>query len=97
MSDLLVHLQRLWVHGNQHVPGLLEGIASSADVVFTKYGTTAPLVVALMFGQFSQECGAGLEMEENEEYALGKYGFKHAVDKVTEIEARYGYLTSMCG
>ena len=69
MSDLLVHLQRLWPHGDQHVPGLIEGIAASADAVFTKYGTTSPLVVAMMFGQFSEECGAGLEMEENGNYS----------------------------
>jgi putative chitinase len=68
MSDLLTHLQRLWPHGDQHVPGLIEGIAKSADAVFTKYGTTSPLVVAMMFGQFSEECGAGLEMEENGNY-----------------------------
>ena len=72
MSNLLVHLQRLWPHGDQHVPGLIEGIAASADAVFTRYGTTAPLVVAMMFGQFSEECGAGLEMEENGNYSAGR-------------------------
>ena len=33
MSDLLVHLQRLWPHGDQHIPGLIEGIAASADAL----------------------------------------------------------------
>lgn len=69
MSNLLVHLQNLWPHGNQHIPGLIEGIAASADTVFTKYDTASPLVVAMMFGQFSEECGAGLEMEENGNYS----------------------------
>jgi putative chitinase len=69
MSDLLSHLQRLWPHGDQHIPGLIEGIAKSADAVFAKYGTTSPLVVAMMFGQFSEECGAGLEMEESGQYS----------------------------
>jgi putative chitinase len=69
MSNLLVHLQHLWPHGDQHVHGLIEGIAAHADEVFTKYGTTSPLVVAMMFGQFSEECGAGLEMEESGAYS----------------------------
>jgi putative chitinase len=69
MSIFLAHPQRLWPHGDQHIPGLIEGIAASADAVFTKYGTTSPLVVAMMFGQFSEECGAGLEMEENGNYS----------------------------
>jgi putative chitinase len=68
VSNLLAHLQRLWPHGDQHIPGLVEGIAKSADAVFIKYGTASPLVVAMMFGQFSEECGAGLEMEENGNY-----------------------------
>jgi putative chitinase len=72
MSDLLTHLQRLWPHGDQHIPGLIEGIAKSADAVFTKYGTTSPLVVAMMFGQFSEECGAGLEMEESGAYSAAR-------------------------
>jgi putative chitinase len=71
MTDLLTlaHLRRLWPHGDQHVPGLTEGIAASAPAVFAKYGIATPLVVALMFGQFSEECGAGLEMVENLNYS----------------------------
>lgn len=70
MTDLLplAALQKLWPHGDQHVPGLIEGIVASAPAVFEKYGITAPLTVALMFGQFSEECGAGLEMTENMNY-----------------------------
>ena len=72
MSNLIVHLQRLWPHGDQHISGLIEGIAASADTVFGKYGTTSPLVVAMMFGQFSEECGAGLEMEESGQYSAAR-------------------------
>lgn len=70
MPDLLTLavLQKLWPHGDQHVPGLLEGIITSAPAVFEKYGVTTPLAVALMFSQFSEECGAGLEMQENMNY-----------------------------
>ena len=71
MTDLLTLpvLQKLWPHGDQHVPGLLEGIVASADAVFEKYAITTPLTVAMMFGQFSEECGAGLEMVENMNYS----------------------------
>jgi putative chitinase len=66
--DLLPHLQKLWPQGDQHVRGLIEGIVATAPVVFEKYGITTPLTVAIMMAQFSEECGAGLEMEENMNY-----------------------------
>jgi len=62
-------LRKLWPHGDQHVPGLVDGIVASAPAVFDKYGVVAPLTVAMMFGQFSEECGAGLEMVENLNYS----------------------------
>ena len=62
-------MQSLWVHGDQHVPGLMEGIVASAPAVFEKYGVPdTPMVVAHMFAQFSEECGAGLEMIENDNF-----------------------------
>lgn len=65
-------LQKLWPHADQHVSGLAAGIVASAPSVFEKYGIGSTLVVAMMFGQFSHECGAGLEMVENLNYsALG--------------------------
>jgi putative chitinase len=71
MSDLLplAVLKKLWPHGNQHVPGLIEGIAASAPVVFQRHGVKSQLVVAHMMAQFSEECGAGLEMVENLNYS----------------------------
>jgi putative chitinase len=62
-------LSRLWPHGDQHVSGLIEGIVASAPTVFATYSITTPLTVAMMFGQFSEECGAGLEMVENMNYS----------------------------
>ena len=56
-------MQKMWPHGDQHVPGLMEGIVASAPAVFEKYGIETPLTLALMFGQFSEECGGGLEMQ----------------------------------
>jgi putative chitinase len=69
MTDLTVEiLKELWPNGDQHVPGLIEGIVASVPIVFPKYGIATPLTVAMMFGQFSEECGAGLEMVENDNF-----------------------------
>jgi putative chitinase len=62
-------MQSRWPQGNQHIPGLLEGIVASAPVVFAKYGLATPLVVAHAMAQFSEECGQGLEMLENMNYS----------------------------
>ena len=69
MPDLTLDLMlRMWPHGDQHVPGLLEGIAAAAPTAFPKYGLVTPLVVAHAMAQFSEECGAGLEMVENDNF-----------------------------
>ena len=65
----LENMQHQWPHGDQHVPGLLEGIASTSAAVFAKYGLTTPLVAAHAMAQFSEECGAGLELQENMNYS----------------------------
>ena len=62
-------LQSLWPNGNQHVPGLVEGIAASAPTVFPKYGLNDDLTIAHAMAQFSLECGAGLFMVENLNYS----------------------------
>jgi putative chitinase len=61
-------MRRRWVHADQHVPGLAEGIVSAAPAVFAKYGLS-PLAVAHAMAQFSEECGQGLEMVENMNYS----------------------------
>lgn len=69
MTDLTIEiLDRLWPHGDQHVPGLRAGIVAAASTVFSKYGLTTSLIVAHAMAQFSEECGAGLEMIENMNY-----------------------------
>jgi putative chitinase len=62
-------MQRRWPHGDQHIPGLLEGIVAAAPAVFAKYGLLSPLLVAHAMAQFSEECGQGLEMIENMNYS----------------------------
>ena len=65
----LTILKERWPNGNQHIPGLLEGIVAAAPAVFTTYGVTTPLVVAHAMAQSSTECGQGLEMMENLNYS----------------------------
>lgn len=62
-------MQRRWPNGDQHIPGLLEGIVATATDIFSKYGLSSPLVVAHAMAQFSEECGQGLEMIENMNYS----------------------------
>ncbi len=68
MFDMTV-MQALWPHGDAKVPGVMEGIVDAAATVFAKYGMASDRVVAHAMAQFSHECGAGGEMEENLNYS----------------------------
>ena len=61
-------VQRQWPHGDQHIPGLIEGIVASAATVFPKYNVDTAMAVAHFMAQASEECGCGLEMLENMNY-----------------------------
>lgn len=65
-------LKRLWPHGNALVPGLIEGIVAAAPVVFPKYGAASALVICHAMAQFSEESGAGEEMQENMNYSAAR-------------------------
>jgi putative chitinase len=62
-------LARLWPLGDSKIPGLRAAIAASGPRVFTAYGLTSDLLVAHAMAQFSHECGAGAEVEENLNYS----------------------------
>ena len=68
ISGFALSLKSLWPHGDIKVPGLLAGIIASATTVFQKYNISSNLVVCHMFAQFSEECGAGDDMQENMNY-----------------------------
>jgi putative chitinase len=61
-------LYNLWPQGDKLIPGLRDGIANAAPVVFLKYGIEPNLVVAHLMAQISLECNAGLEVVENLNY-----------------------------
>ena len=61
-------MNTLWPRGNAKVPGLVEAIVAAAPRVFAKYGLNSPRVIAHAMAQFSHECGAGANMEENINY-----------------------------
>jgi putative chitinase len=65
-------LYNLWPNGDERVPGLRDGVAASADVVFAKYGIDGPLLVAHVMAQISHECGAGHDVIENMNYSASR-------------------------
>jgi len=62
-------MNRMWPHGDEHIPGLRAGIAASSARVFAKYGITTWLQVAHIMAQVSHECGAGHDVVENLSYS----------------------------
>jgi putative chitinase len=62
-------MHKMWPHGDQHVPGLIDGIVKTLPQVFAKYAIDSDLVLAHFLAQWSEECGAGIEMVENMNYS----------------------------
>jgi putative chitinase len=65
-------LYNLWPNGDEKIPGLRDGIATSAPAVFQKYGIDSPLLIAHVMAQISHECGAGHDVVENLNYTAGR-------------------------
>jgi len=65
-------MKRRWPAGNQHVPGLMEGIVNASEAVFKKYNVTTALEITHFMAQASEECGQGLEMVENMNYSASR-------------------------
>jgi putative chitinase len=61
-------MREMWPHGDEKIPGLIDGIAAAAPTDFPKYRLTSDLLVAPAMAQFSHECGAGHEVVENMNY-----------------------------
>jgi hypothetical protein len=70
MAELTMEImRRRWPQGDQHIPGLIEGIVKAAPTVFPKYRVKSQLAIAHFMAQASEECGQGLEMTENMNYS----------------------------
>jgi putative chitinase len=61
-------LAKLWPHSDAHIPGLGKAMVAQAPALFAKYGIVDMITVAVMMGEFTEECGGGLEVEENLNY-----------------------------
>jgi putative chitinase len=62
-------LRSLWPQGDSKIPGLVAGIAASAPAAFQKWCFRSDRAVAQAMAEFSEECNAGLEMQENMNYS----------------------------
>jgi putative chitinase len=64
-------LKKMWPHGDQNLPGLMKGMISGLPDAFKKYDIAIDddLVLAHFLAQWSEECGAGIEMVENMNYS----------------------------
>lgn len=67
--DFGTALRKLWPNGDIKVPGLVDGIITTAPDVFAKYKIDKTLVLAHLMAQISHECGAGRDVVENMNYS----------------------------
>lgn len=90
-----------WPNGNQHVPGLIEGIVASAPGVLERYGISAlpnpGLVLAHAMGQFSEECGCGLEMTESLNYTAERLRQVFPTHFTPSMAQRWAHNQKMIG
>ena len=84
-------MRRRWPQGDQHIPGLVEGIVATASAVFPKYGVTTPLAVAHFMAQASEESGCGLEMIENMNYSAERLREVFPSHFTPSMAARYAH------
>lgn len=90
-------MRRRWPNGDQHIAGLCAGIVASAPRVFEKYGLTGGRVIAHAMGQFSEECGQGLEMLENLNYTAERLREVFPTHFTPSMAARYAHNPKMIG
>jgi putative chitinase len=93
--------KRRWPHGDQHVPGLTEGIVASAPDVIERYGLDKngklALVLAHAMGQFSEECGCGLEMIESLNYSAQRLRQVFPTHFTPSMAERWAHNQKMIG
>lgn len=60
-------MRRMWPHGDSKIPGLIAGIVATAPAQVAKYGVST-MALANAMGEFTEECGGGIEVVENLNY-----------------------------
>jgi putative chitinase len=90
-------LKRLWANADQHIPGLAEGMSASAAEVFEKYAIGDTRTVAIIMGQFSEECGCGLEMSENMNYTAQRLREVFPTHFTVSLAAKAAHNPEMIG
>lgn len=90
-------MKRRWPHGNQHIAGLLEGIAESAPIIFPKYGVDTPMTMAHFMAQASEETGQGLEMIESLNYTAKRLLEVFPSHFTPAMAARWAHNEKMIG
>jgi putative chitinase len=97
-------MQRRWPHGNQHIPGLIEGIvkAENSDIL-QRYKVVGvgdhglELVLAHFMAQASEECGQGLEMIESLNYTKKRLLQVFPTHFTPSMAARWEHNEKMIG
>lgn len=72
MPKFAAALKQLWPQGDAKVPGLVAGTIATAPAVFAKYELSSDRAICHAMAQFSEECGAGIEMMENMNYSAAR-------------------------
>jgi putative chitinase len=91
-------MHRRWPNGDQHIPGLIEGIVASAPAVFEKYGIAdKPMAVAHFMAQASEECGQGLEMIESLNYTAARLRIIFPKHFTPSMAQRWAHNEKMIG
>jgi putative chitinase len=61
-------LMRLWPHGDSKITGLRAAMIAQAPVLFPMFGLDTGVAIANFMGEITEECGGGIEVEENLNY-----------------------------
>jgi putative chitinase len=61
-------LMKLWPLGDSKIPGLRAAMIAQAPALFARHMLLTNMAIANMMGEFTEECGGGMEVEENLNY-----------------------------
>jgi putative chitinase len=68
MPKFGIALAKLWPRADSHIPGLAAAMVEQAPALFASSNIVSATEIANMMGEFTEECGGGIEVEENLNY-----------------------------